>query len=229
MKVQPFWIGKDHVLCMMCESSCRDSEIPVKVCHQQSIWRLCYIWHNLHDRAQTLAWTSHAIEEFKSLKQAFISSLSSSSYSQPWKHFIFTIDALDFALGNIAHYKWWEILSSLCRQLIIANHISMIISSGECTRAWKTFRQCAFHTYHRVKPAINIQISRNQGDAIFKHLSSRVLTILPLSTLKAFVQLSTERSIQADPLHVVVHSISHATRSRFTLSHTHWAWGQSHN
>ena len=114
------------------------------------------------------------------------------------------------------------------RQLIIANRISMINSYRGRTRSWKTFRQCAFHTYHRVKPAINIQISRNQGDAIFKHLSSRVLTILPLSTLKAFVQLSTERSIQATVFYDVIPSTSHVVRRRVTLSHTLWVWGQSH-
>ena len=59
--------------------------------------------------------------------------------------------------------------------------------------------QSGFHTYHRVKPAINIQISWNRGDAVCKPLSNRVLTILTLvnsqqqmSTLKASVQLSTE-------------------------------------
>ena len=75
----------------------------------------------------------------------------------------------------------WLKTSSNCprRQLISANHMSMITSSGGHTRSWKTFRKRAFHTYHRVKPAINIQMSENLGDADCKPLSNRILAILP--------------------------------------------------
>ena len=67
----------------------------------------------------------------------------------------------------------WLQTSSSCRrrQLISANHMSMITSSGGRTVPWKTFRQCAFHINHKVKPAINIQISGNLGDAGCKPLN----------------------------------------------------------
>ena len=67
------------------------------------------------------------------------------------------------------------------------------------TVPWKTFRQRTFHIYHKVKPAINIQISGNLGDAGCKPLLKRVLKILPLvhtqnqlSALTTSVHLSTE-------------------------------------
>ena len=100
----------------------------------------------------------------------------------------------------------WLQTSSNCprRQLISANQISMITSSGGCTRSWKTFKHRAFQTYHKVKPAINLQISRNLGDVDNKSLQELILMILTLvhtqhqlSTLKASVHLSAEWSIHA--------------------------------
>ena len=54
------------------------------------------------------------------------------------------------------------------RKVIFANHISMINSFEGHTRSWKTLRQHAFHTYQRMKHAINVQISWKRGDVVIK-------------------------------------------------------------
>ena len=111
----------------------------------------------------------------------------------------------------------------------------MISSYEGHTRSWKTFRHRAFNTYHRVKLAINIQISQNRGDVVWKPLLNRVLVILPLvhsqhqlPTLEAFVQLSTDWSIQAPVLHNVVPSTSHAARRQINVIVPFWLRAISH-
>ena len=108
-KVQLFWICSTMVYAWCANFLVGFTKFSK--CLSRIIWRLCYIWHNLHERAKTFIWISHALDKFKNLKWAFISSLRSSHYSRvpTMQEFIFTIDALDFTLGSITHNKWWEI------------------------------------------------------------------------------------------------------------------------